>query len=388
VPANGSPSRTGASPAPPPPWAGRKVVLVHDWLTGMRGGEKVLECLCRLFPEAEILTLVHVPGSVSPTIAAHRIRTSFVQHLPNPARYYRHYLPLFPTAIECLDLDDADVVVSTSHCAAKSVVPNGRSFHMCYCHSPMRYAWDQFDAYFGPERLGTVGSALARPVMGWLARWDRATANRVDAFVANSQFVAGRIGRYYNRQASVLHPPVDTQFFTPGDTPPQPYFLVVSALVPYKRIDVAIRAALRLGVHLKIVGTGPDRARLQHIAGPSVEFLGSIDPVSLREEYQGAQALVLPAEEDFGIAPVEAMACGRPVVALGRGGALETVVPGVTGLLVESADDRQFAEAMRATATGFDDPKPMTAHAAHFSVARFETGFTSLLTQALAGTAC
>lgn len=379
-----------ATPAASTPWTGRRVVLVHDWLTGMRGGEKVLECLCRLFPTAEILTLVYVPGSVSATIAAHPIRTSFVQHLPRPGRYYRHYLPLFPTAVECLDLDEADLVVSTSHCAAKSVVPNGRSYHICYCHSPMRYAWDQFDAYFGPERLGTVGSALARPVMGWLARWDRATANRVDAFVANSRFVAGRIGRYYNRQASVLHPPVDTQFFTPGDTPPQPYFLVVSALVPYKRIDVAIRAALRLGVHLKIVGTGPDLARLRQAAGSSasIEFLGSIDPVSLREEYQGAQALVLPAEEDFGIAPVESMACGRPVVALGRGGALETVVPGVTGVLVEAADEKLFAEAMRAAATGFEDPRPLAAHAAQFSVARFETGFASLLTQALAGAAC
>ncbi|MEO8484282.1 MAG: glycosyltransferase [Acidobacteriota bacterium] len=372
----------------PLPWAGRRVVLVHDWLTGMRGGEKVLECLCRLFPDAEILTLVHVPGSVSPTIASHPIRTSFVQKLPRPGRYYRHYLPLFPTAIECFDLDDADLVLSTSHCAAKSVVPIGRSFHMCYCHSPMRYAWDQFDAYFGPARLGTLGSALARPVMDWLARWDRATANRVDAFVANSRFVAGRIGRYYNREASVLHPPVDTQFFTPGDTPPLPYFLVVSALVPYKRIDVAIRAAMRLGVHLKIVGTGPDLARLRQIAGPSIEFAGALDPASLRDAYRHAQALVLPAEEDFGIAPVESMACGRPVVALGRGGALETVVPGVSGHLVDSADDGLFAEAMRATATGFDDPRPLAAHAAQFSVARFESGFIRLLTQALVGAAC
>jgi len=380
--------RAPTTTAAPVPWAGRRVVLVHDWLTGMRGGEKVLECLCRLFPAAEILTLVHVPGSVSSTIESHRIRTSFVQRLPRPGRYYRHYLPIFPTAIECFDLDDVDLVVSTSHCAAKSVVPNGRSFHLCYCHSPMRYAWDQFDAYFGPDRLGTVGSALARPVMGWLAKWDRSTANRVDAFVANSQFVAGRIGRYYNRQASVLHPPVDTRFFTPGDQPPQPYFLVVSALVPYKRIDVAIRAALRLGVHLKIVGTGPDLTRLQQIAGPSIEFAGALDPLSLRDAYRHAQALVLPAEEDFGIAPVESMACGRPVVALGRGGALETVVPGVTGFLVESTDDRLFAEAMQATTTGFRDPTPLAAHAADFSVTTFETGFRSLLTQALAGAAC
>jgi glycosyltransferase involved in cell wall biosynthesis len=354
----------------------------------MRGGEKVLECLCRLFPGADILTLVHVPGTVSPTIAAHRIRPSFVQYLPRPARYYRHYLPIFPMAIETLDLDEVDLVVSTSHCAAKSVVPNGRSFHLCYCHSPMRYAWDQFDAYFGPERLGTLGSALARPVMDWLARWDRATAGRADAFVANSRFVAGRIARYYNREASVLHPPVDTRYFTPGHTPTQPYFLVVSALVPYKRIDVAIRAALRLGVRLKIVGTGPDLARLRHIADPSIEFLGSLDPAALREAYRGAQALVLPAEEDFGIAPVEAMACGRPVVALGRGGAVETVVPGVTGYLVDAPEDAAFAEAMRAAANGFDDPAPLAAHAAHFSVDAFERGFVAQLTQALAGAAC
>jgi glycosyltransferase involved in cell wall biosynthesis len=253
----------------------------------------------------------------------------------------------------------------------------------------MRYAWDQFDAYFGPERLGTLGSALARPVLGWLAHWDRATADRVDAFAANSRFVAGRIGRYYNRQASVLYPPVDTQFFTPVSSPAQPYFLVVSALVPYKRLEIAIGAAQQLGVPLKIVGTGPDLARLQRIAGPTVEFLGALDPGALREAYRHARALVMPGEEDFGIAPVESMACGRPVIALGRGGALETVVPGVTGRLVAEPTVEAFADAMRAMLADEFDPAPMVAHASRFSVAAFEDGFRRLLTQTLsAGAAC
>ena len=377
------------APAPQPtvPFdaAGRRVVLVHDWLTGMRGGEKVLESLCRLFPDADLLTLVHVRGSVSPLIETRRVRRSFVQHLPAPGRLYRHYLPLFPAAIEGFDLDDADLIVSTSHCAAKAVVPNGRATHVCYCHSPMRYAWDQFGAYFGPERLGRLGSAAARPVLAWLARWDRATAGRVSHFVANSRFVAGRIERYYNRGASVLHPPVDTRFFTPGDSPPQPYFLVVSALVPYKRLDVAVRAATRLGVHLKVVGTGPDLDRLRSQADDHTTFLGAVDATTLRDLYRHSIGLILPAEEDFGIAPVEAMACGRPVVALGRGGAVETVIPGITGQLVQSQTDEAFADAMdHVSRTGFD-PGALARHAAQFSTEQFEQGLHRTLTRALAG---
>jgi glycosyltransferase involved in cell wall biosynthesis len=365
-----------------------RVALVHDWLTGMRGGEKVLESLCRIFPGAELLTLVHVKGSVSPSIEARRVRTSFVQRLPWPGRYYRHYLPLFPTAVECFDLDDVDVVVSTSHCAAKSVVPTGRAVHVCYCHSPMRYAWDQFEAYFGRERIGRLGHAVARPIMAWLARWDRATAHRVDHFVANSRFVAGRIARYYNRPASVLYPPVDVDFFTPGAAPPPSYFLVVSALVPYKRIEVAIRAADRLQVPLKIVGGGPDRPRLEAIAGASVEFLGSVDGETLRDLYRGAYALVLPAEEDFGIAPVESMACGRPVVALGRGGATETIEHGVTGLLVDEPTDSAFADAMDAIRGRAFDATALARHASTFGVARFETAFRKLVNDTVDAAAC
>ena len=363
--------------------AGRpRVVLVHDWLTGMRGGEKVLESLCRLFPAADLLTLVHVRGSVSPAIEAHRIRTSFVQRFPVPARLYRHYLPFYPSAVECFDLDDADLVISTSHCAAKSVVPTGRAVHVCYCHSPMRYAWDQFEAYFGKDRLGTVGHALARPVMAWLARWDRATAGRVHHFVANSRFVAGRIARYYNRSASVVHPPVDIGFFTPGVESDASYFLVVSALVPYKRLDVAIQAASRLGVPLKVVGTGPDLDRLRSLGGP-VEFLGHVHDDALRELYRHARALVLPAEEDFGIAPVESIACGRPVVALARGGALETVEDGVTGRLVADQTAEAFAEAMDTVRARSFDPVEIRRHAEPFGIDRFEAAFRALVNGAL-----
>jgi len=386
-----NPASDAAADAPAelrPAWAGRRVVLVHDWLTGMRGGEKVLESLCRLFPSADLLTLVHLPGSVSKIIEARRVRASFIQHVPSRARWYRHCLPLFPTAVECFDLDEADLVVSTSHCAAKSVVPTGRALHICYCHSPMRYGWDQFDAYFGLERVGPVMSAAARPVLAWLARWDRDTAGRVDRFVANSRFVAGRIGRYYNRRALVVPPPVDTEFFNPGDVAPGSHFLVVSALVPYKRIDVAIRAAAQAGVRLTIVGSGPDLQRLRALAGSEVTFAGALDGTALREAYRQARALVLPAEEDFGIAPVEAMACGRPVIALGRGGAVETVDPGVTGLLVDRATPAAFADAMGAIDAISFDTSRLVRHASQFGVARFEREFAAVVTEALATAAC
>jgi glycosyltransferase involved in cell wall biosynthesis len=365
--------------------AGKRVVLVHDWLTGMRGGEKVLESLCRLLPDADLLTLVHNAGSVSATIQSRRIRTSWIQRLPFPARLYRHYLPLFPIAIEQFDLDDVDVVISTSHCAVKAVVPTGRAVHICYSHSPMRYAWDQFDAYFGVERLGRWGHAAARQVLAPIARWDRDTAPRVTRFLANSAHVADRIARYYNRQATVLHPPVDTGFFTPGADGPGRYFLVVSALVPYKRIDTAIRAAALLGAPLKIIGTGPDAERLHALAGPDVEFLGHVDDLTLRTLYRGARAVLLPGEEDFGIAPVEAQACGRPVVALNRGGARETIEHGVSGLLVDEESPAAFADAMNRVDTLPLTPADWQARAAAFGIDQFERGFTARVAETMAG---
>ncbi|MSO49121.1 MAG: glycosyltransferase family 4 protein [Acidobacteria bacterium] len=366
-----------------------KVVLVHDWLTGMRGGEKVLESLCRLYPDADLLTLVHVPGSVTPVIEHRKVRSSLINRLPAPARWYRHYLPLFPFAIEQFDLDDATLVVSTSHCAAKAVVPTGRAVHVSYSHSPMRYAWDQFPSYFGPDRFGHLGSAAARHVVSWLARWDRDTAPRVNRFIANSAYVARRIRRYYNRQAAVLHPPVDTGFFTPGHGAAGDYFLVVSALVPYKRIDTAIRAAAILGARLKLVGTGPDEERLRAVSAAGMEFLGHVGDNELRALYRDARALVLPGEEDFGIAPVEAQACGRPVVALARGGACETVEHGISGWLVEPGDGdapddaSRFAEAMRQVEDLPLSPAELHARAGAFSADHFDAGVTHLVAEAL-----
>jgi len=362
-----------------------RVALVHDWLTGMRGGERVLEVLCDMHPGADILTLVHRRGSVSQAIECHPIRTSIVQRLPASTTGYRHYLPLFPFAIEQFDLDGYDLVISSSHCAAKGVVPPGRARHICYCHSPMRYGWDQFEAYFGPARVGSAMSRwFYRPLLARLARWDASTAGRVDRFVANSRHVAGRIRRYYNREATIVYPPVDTIFYRPADVPPENHFLIVSALVPYKRIDLAIAACEHMGAPLRIVGDGPDRDRLARQAGPGTEFLGRLSDEALRDEYRRAAAVILPGEEDFGIVPLEAHACGRPVVALGRGGALETVRDGHTGVLFEESTWESLAAGLRrALATRFDTSR-IRAHAEQFSRERHAQQMRTVIDETMA----
>jgi glycosyltransferase involved in cell wall biosynthesis len=356
-----------------------RIAFVHDWLTGMRGGERALEVLCERYPDAELFTLVHVRGSVSPAIERLRPHTSFIQRLPLVKRLYRHYLPLFPTAIEQFSFDRFDVVVSLSHCCAKSIVKPGSVRHVCYCLTPMRYAWDQFDAYFGPERLGRLGSAAMRPVMAHLARWDRDTANRVDRYVAISHYVAGRIRRYYNRESIVIYPPVDTDFFQPDAVEPERFALVVSALVPYKRIDVAIEACRLANVPLKIVGDGPERGRLERAANGAAEFLGRLPDQDVRAMYRRAAMTLLPNEEDFGIVPLEAAACGRPVVALSRGGAVETVVPGVTGTLVDDLSPAAFADGIARTLDGTFDPTAIRAHAQRFSKQRFSDEMAALI---------
>jgi glycosyltransferase involved in cell wall biosynthesis len=349
-----------------------KIALVHDWLTGMRGGEKVLEVLCERFPAAELFTLLHVRGSVSPTIERMPIHTSALQHLPGVRRYYRECLPLFPTLIERFDLRRFDLVLSTSHCVAKSAVAAPRATHICYCLTPMRYAWDQFDAYFGPDRLGRPASAAMRLLMNRMARWDRETAARANRYVAISHYVAGRIARYYNREATVVYPPVDTDFFRPDSGVSGRSALVVSALVPYKRIDLAIDACRIAGVPLTIVGDGPERGALQRrAAGHPVTFLGRLDNEQVRSHYSQAAVVLLPGEEDFGIVPLEAQACGRPVVASARGGALETVVSGETGYLVEDGGATAFADAIRRAIDHRFDSTAIRRHAERFGRARF-----------------
>ena len=349
----------------------RRVAIVHDWLTGMRGGEKALEAIRSLVPNATLLTLLHVRGTVSTALEAANPRRSFVQFLPSAAKHYRRYIPLFPMAVEQFDLDDYDLVISTSHCAVKSVVPTGRARHLCYCFTPMRYAWDQFGAYFGPGRVGRARSRLYGLVFRRLARWDADTSGRVNRYVAISQHVAARIRRYYNRMASVVYPPVDTTFFSPNGTSPGPYFLIVSALVPYKRIELAIEACRLTRVPLRIIGDGPERDRLESLAGPEVTFLGSCTDDEVREQMRGAQGVLLPGEEDFGIAPVEALACGRPVVGLVQGGATEIVDHGDTGILVEELSAEAFADGICQVITGSFDPAYLRERSLRFSYDRF-----------------
>jgi len=308
-----------------PELAKAKVALVHDWLTGMRGGERCLEVFCELFPSADLYTLLHVPGSVSPAIESRRIVTSFIQRLPQAERRYRHYLPLFPAAVRAFDLRGYDLVLSSSHAVAKSVrVPPG-ALHVCYCFTPMRYVWDLYDDYFGPP-AGLAARLVMPPVAAWLRRWDRRTAAGVDQFVAISHFVADRIRRAYGRDADVIYPPVDVSRFR-VDGGPGEFYLVVSALTPYKRVDLAVEACNRLGRRLVVVGSGPEARRLRALAGPTVELLGWRDDVQTAELYARCRALLFPPLEDFGITPLEAMAAGRPVIAFGEGGARETVVP-------------------------------------------------------------
>jgi len=359
-----------------------RVALVHDWLTGMRGGERVLEVLCELYPEASLHTLIHVHGSVSPAIERHQPRTSFLQQVPDVARIYRHLLPLYPSAIDRMDVGRPDLIISTSHCAAKSVPTPAGTRHLCYCFTPVRYAWDQFDAYFGPARVGRARSAVMRRLLNRFARWDQRTSVRPDRYLAISQYVARRITRYYNRRSAVVYPPADTAYFTPGSGTKDRFALVVSALVPYKRVDVAVPACRQVGVPLKVVGQGPEARALTRLGGGGVEFLGALADAEVRDLYRQAAVVLLPGEEDFGLVPVEAQACGTPVVALGRGGATETVVDGVTGALTGDGVDA-FAVGLRRVLDHPPGVEACRAQADIFSTERFVRELTHAVTDLL-----
>jgi glycosyltransferase involved in cell wall biosynthesis len=365
--------------------------LVHDWLTGMRGGEKVLESFCRILPGAPIYTLVHLPGQVSPLIESHPIHASGFNRLPGVAGYYRHLLPFYPGAADRFRLPPVRLVLSSSHCVAKGVRPPAGAVHVSYVHTPMRYVWDLYDAYFGPGR-GGAGRWLMPLVRGYLQRWDVRTAGRVHHFVANSRHVARRILRHYRRRATVIHPPVDTGRFAPADQVGD-YYLVVSALVPYKRVDLAVEACTHTGRRLKVVGKGPELERLRTLAGPTVEFLGWQPDEALPELYARARALIFPGEEDFGITPLESMASGRPVAAFARGGALETVV-GPEDPQGRPQTGEFFREPLAGDlAAALDrlerrreelDPRALVEHAAGFDTRVFERRMCAFLEEALA----
>ena len=365
----------------PEPRAPRRVAIVHYWLVGMRGGEKVVEALCRMFPGADIFTHVHVPGSVGEVIAKHRVTETFVGRLPFAARLYQSYLPFMPRALEELDLTGYDLVISSEAGPAKGVIPPPDAPHLCYCHSPMRYLWDQYHVY--REGSGLLTRTLMPPLVHRLRQWDVTSAARVDAFAANSGHVAARIEKYWRREADVVHPPVAVGDFAPlpeaerGD-----FYLWAGELAPYKRPDLAVEAFTRMGVPLVVIG-GPDKTveKLKAGAGPNVTFLGKAPFDVLRRHLAACRALVFPGEEDFGIVPVEAMASGRPVIAYGRGGALDTVIDGATGVhFHDQSVDGLIAAVERIERMEFDSAA-LAAHAARFDEAAFRSG----ISRALAG---
>jgi glycosyltransferase involved in cell wall biosynthesis len=360
-----------------------KVALVHDWLTGTRGGEKVLLALARLFPKAPLFTLFHFPGSVPAEIEDRPVATTWLQRLVSPDRDYRALLPLYFLAAESWNLAGFDLVLSTSHCVAKAAKRGAGGFHLCYCHTPVRYIHDQFDDYL--RGRGPLVTAAARLVRVPLRSRDVATVPRVDAFLANSENVRERISRIYRRDARVVPAPADTEFYTPGASPrPRAGLLVVSALAPYKRLEDAVEASARLGLPLTIAGFGPEERRLRALAGPNVCFAGSPSDEELRELYHSAERGLMPGEEDFGIVPLEAQACGAPVVALGKGGALETVADGATGVLYPLTGAGPLAEAItRARETRFA-AEALVANARRFSAAAFRARFLDAARAALA----
>ena len=359
-----------------------RVALVHDWLVGRRGGEAVLEALVRLFPDAEIFTLLHSPGSVGGPIETRPIHVSPLQHVPGVFRHYRSLLPFMPWAVRRLDVSGFDLVLSTSHCVAKGVrVPAGTP-HLAYVFAPMRYMWDLFEEYFGPGRAAWPVRLAARAIRPSLQAWDRATAQAPDVMLADSQHVARRIARDWGRDVEVVYPPVDVERFAEGPlgTGEGGYFLWVGALAPYKRLDVALEAFRRLGAPLWVAGDGQDAARLRTGLPKNVRWLGAVSDAELPGLYQRARALVFPGEEDFGIVPLEALASGRPVLALGRGGALETVTP-ETGVFFSESTPEALLQAVQ----GFDAfekrfrPEAARARALAFGPAQFATGIRRAL---------
>jgi glycosyltransferase involved in cell wall biosynthesis len=326
-----------------------------------------------------------VKGSVAPELEAREVHTSFVQWLPDVEDRYRHYLPLFPLAAATLDLSGYDLVISSSHCVAKGVRVRPGARHLCYCHTPMRYVWDRYHDYFGPGRLSGPARALVPLVAEALRAWDVATAPRVHEFAANSRYVAGRIQRYYDREAEVIPPPVDTDFFTPAGEAPGAYDLVVSALAPYKRLELVLEAYRGTGRAVKIVGGGPEAARLRAIMPAEASLLGQVDDATLRELYRGCRAVLLPGVEDFGIVPVEAMACGRPAVVFGEGGAAESVVAGETGLVFHEPT----AASLRAAVDSLEgirfNTSALRARAESYGRRVFESRFREFVDRAWSG---
>lgn len=359
-----------------------RVAIVHYWLINWRGGEKVLRAIADLFPEADIYAHVADPGIIEQELPGRRVRTTFISKLPFARAQYQKYLPLMPLALEQLDLRSYDLVISSESGPAKGVIVRPGAVHICYCHSPMRYVWDMYQEY--TSGLSLVQRVLIAPMLHRLRVWDQVSAQRVDHYLANSRFVAQRIHQYYRREAEVIHPPVAVDDFSASRTTGE-FFLWVGQLVGYKRPDLAVEAFNTLGLPLVMIGDGEMLGRLRRRAKPNVRLLGRQPWEVVRDHYGRCRGVVFPGVEDFGIVPVEAMACGKPVIAHAAGGVLESVVDGSTGILY----DDPTAEGLRRAVQSFEgcearfDPRALRAHAMRFSEQRFKVQLQAFLTDKL-----
>lgn len=359
-----------------------KVALVHDYLNQAGGAERVVGALHRLFPDAPIYTTIAEPAVVDTLLEGADVRTSWMQRLPGLKRHYRKYFLLYPHAIESFDLSEYDLVVSNSTAYAKGAIIRSGACHVCYCHSPMRFAWN-FAGYAAREAWGPLTRRVLPPLISHVKRWDVATIDRVSYYIGNSSAVAARITRHYGRQAAVVHPPVEVERLAPSPID-EDYHLVVSRLVAYKRVDLVVEAFNRLKRPLVVIGDGPARSRLERMAGSTVRFLGRLPDAEVAEYYARCRAVVFPGEEDFGIVPLEANAAGRPVIAYAAGGALDTVIEGCTGVFFRSQDAESLANAVQACGAIEWDKAKLRRHAEGFREEAFRERFMEAVQTALA----
>ncbi len=360
-----------------------KVALVHEWLVDHSGSEKVLEQMLRVFPDADLFSLVEfLPDDLKPFIRHKEVTTSFIQKLPLARKHYRNYLPLMPLAVEQLDVSAYDIVISNSHAVTKGVITRSDQLHLCYCHSPVRYAWDLYHQYLGEAglRRGLRGT-LAQLLLHYLRQWDLSTVNRIDHFMANSHYIARRIHKVYRRSATVVYPPVDTDGFT-LQVAKEDFYLTASRMVPYKRMDLIVRAFARMpDKQLIVIGDGTEMAKVRAAAGPNVTLLGFQPFAVLKDHLQRAKAFVFAAEEDFGIIPVEAQACGTPVIAYGRGGSCETIVSEQTGVFFnEQTEDSIVGAVKRFEQIAHSlSPQVIRQQAEKFSIQAFRADFRRIV---------
>ncbi|ASA55975.1 glycosyltransferase [Vibrio gazogenes] len=354
-----------------------KVAIIHYWLVNLRGGEKVLEALCELYPQADIYTHVyHAEVFKDSIISRHNVYQSFISKLPRARKWYQSYLPLMPLALEQFDLSDYDLIISSESGPAKGIIPAPGKPHICYCHSPMRYAWDMYHEY--RKRCGWLKRQLMVPLLHYIRRWDQLSSMSVSHFIANSHFVSGRIHSFYHRDADVIHPPVSFDEFSPTGAPPEDYYLILGQLVPYKKADLAVKAFNQTGRKLKVVGDGEQLELLRQIAQPNIEIMGRQSFGEIKRLLANCQALIFPGVEDFGIVPLEAMASGRPVIAYKAGGVLETVQEHLSGMFFEQQTEQSLNEVLErfeANQSSFDSDM-IRNYSERFSKENFKKQFS------------